>query len=249
MKKHCGKLVFIGIVALLLMTYGAGLNGIPATANQDPAKSSLNVSGQGKVSAKPDMAYVTAGVTTDAKTAKDALTENNQLMEKVINTIKAEGISDNDIQTSSYNLSPRYDYISQKNGGGRQVLLGYTATNEVRVTVRNINAVGKVLDSVVSAGANLSGGITFTLSEGKMEKAYAEALTAALKNAEGKAQTLAKGLGVIIGQPKEVSEGGSNPRSVYNEAFYDKAMAAAPQVPVSPGQMEISAAVSLRYEY
>lgn len=244
------KFMVLGIMALMLVAYSAAaaFNG-GATAAQDPTPNSLAVNGQGKVSIKPDMAYITAGVNTEAKTAREAQTENNQLMDKVINTLKGMGIAENDIKTISYNLSPRYDYIQLKNGSGKQQLAGYTVLNQVQVTVRDINAVGNTLDAVVTAGANVTGGINFTLSDNKMEKAYNDALNAALKNAEGKARVLATGLSVTLGKPKEVVEGGATPRPVYPLAMYDAAKTMAAEVPVAAGQMEVTASVNLRYEY
>lgn len=250
MGKWSSKLIVLGIITLMLAAYVAvaAFNG-GASAAQDPTPNSLAVNGQGKVSIKPDMAYITAGVNTEANTAREAQTENNQLMDKVISTLKSLGIAEKDIKTISYSLSPRYDYIQLKNGSGKQQLAGYTVLNQVQVTVRDINAVGKTLDAVVTAGANLSGGINFTLSDNKMEQAYNDALNAALKNAEGKARVLAAGLGVSLSKPKEVVEGGTAPRPVYNQPMYDAAKTMAAEVPVSAGQMEVSASVSLRYEY
>ena len=252
MKNISPKLMVTGIVMLMLLVFGAAaaFGGSGTAAAQDPAPSTVSVSGQGKVSIKPDMAYITTGVKTEAKTARDAQTQNNQLMAKVITALKGQGIPENDIKTISYNLSPKYDYIKLKNGGGKQELAGYTVFNQVRVTVRDVDAVGKTLDAVVTSGANLSGGVSFTLSDSKMEEAYADALTAALKNAEGKAQVLATGLGVSLGKPKEVIEGGAaRPPVLYEQRAYDMAKTEAASVPVSAGQMEVSSSLSLRYEY
>lgn len=250
MKKSLSKLAALSVALVLLLAYGAvvGFSGSTAGAGEETSKSGLTVNGQGKISAKPDMAYITVGVTSQAKTARDAQTDNNVKMAKVISTLKGMNIKEEDIRTVQYDLSPRYEYSSLKTGEQKQQLVGYTATNQVQVTVRDINQVGKALDSVVTAGANLSGGINFTLSEIKMEKAYADALSAALKNAKGKADVLAKGIGVTLGKPKEVSEGGMSIPPMYRQDFY-AAKEAASAVPVSAGQLEVSASVSLRYEY
>lgn len=252
MKTSYRNYVIIGIAMVLLLGYSlmnTNSNNL-AAADQEPAKNTITVSGQGKVELKPDMANVTVGVTTEAKTARATQTANNQRMAGIMSTLKSLGISENDIQTVNYNLSPQYDYINSKDGNGKQVLRGYVATNQVQVTVRDINSVGKVLDAIVDAGANLSGGVSFTLSDSRMEQGYADALAQALKNGRGKAEVLAKGLGVTIGKPKDVSEGGMSPRPVvYNQSFDAMKTAAVSQVPVSAGQLEVSASVSLSYEY
>lgn len=249
--QRMGKAVVLGVMLVVLLAYGAivGLSGGTAGAGEETSKSGLTVNGQGKVSAKPDMAYITVGVTSQAKTARDAQTDNNVKMAKVISTLKGMSIKEDDIRTIQYDLSPRYEYSSLKTGEQKQQLVGYTATNQVQVTVRDINQVGKALDSVVTAGANLSGGINFTLSDAKMEKAYADALTAALKSAKGKADVLAKGIGVTLGKPKEISEGGMSIPPMYRQDFYAAKEEAVGAVHVSAGQLEISASVSLRYEY
>jgi len=253
LSKMSSKFFITGIVVLLLMVFGvaAAFGGGSTASAQDPAPNSLTVSGQGKISIKPDMAYITTGVNTEAKTARDAQTQNNQSMDKVIAAIKSQGIAEKDIKTVNYSLSPRYDYVQMKDGSGKQVLAGYTVYNQVQVNVRDINAVGKTLDAVVTAGANMAGGISFTLSEANMEKANADALTAALKNAQGKAKVLATGLGVSLGKPKQVIEGGATPPPViYDQHSYATAKAeAALDVPVSTGQMEVNASISLVYEY
>lgn len=244
------KQVVFGMVVLLLLVFGvsASFGGGAANAVEAVTKGSLAVKGQGKVTAKPDMAFISVGVTTQNKTAVGAQSENNQKMESVMTTLKGLGLAEVDIRTTSYDLSPRYDYITSKTGEQKQQLNGYVATNQVQVTIRNINAVGKVLDAVVNSGANLAGGVAFTLSEAKSDAAYAQALGEALKNARSKADVLAKGLGISLGTPKEVTEGGGYVPPLYNQGYYGAKMAEA-AVPVAPGQMEISASVGLRYEY
>lgn len=252
MKIRFKKFAGLGVVLALLLAYGAVVGFSDNSAGAaDTSKSSLAVNGNGKVSAKPDMAYITVGVTSQAKTARDAQTDNNKKMSRVIAALKGLAIKDDDIRTVNYDLSPRYEYTHLKTGEQKQQLVGYTATNQVQVVVRDINTVGKALDVVVNAGANLSGGINFTLSEARMEKAYADALSAALKNARGKADVLAKGIGVTLGKPKEINEGGGiSIPPMYREFGYAKmADEASSQVPVAAGQLEVNASVSLRYEY
>ncbi len=253
MKNQFKTLTVTGVVLALLLAYAAvvGFSDNTAGAAVDTSKSSLSVNGQGKVNVKPDMAYITVGVTSQAKTARDAQIDNNKKMSRVIAALKGIAIKEDDIRTVNYDLSPRYEYSGLKTGEQKQQLVGYTATNRVQVLVRDINAVGKALDVVVTAGANLSGGINFTLSEARMDKAYADALMSALKNAKGKADVLAKGIGVTLDKPKEINEGGGvSIPPVYREFSYAKmADEAASQVPVAAGQLEVSASVGLRYEY
>ena len=249
MYKLNAKFIVMGLLAIFLLAYGFMTgNAKSAAAAEDVSRNSLSVSGQGKIFVKPDIAYVTIGVTTEAKSAKDAQSENSQNLAKVFSALKSAGISEIDIRTVNYDLSPRYDYINTKEVQ-KQVLKGYVVTNQVQVTVRNVDNVGKVLDGATNAGANLSGGVTFSLSEPKMDTAYTDALNKALKNGSGKAETLAKGLGVSIGKPKEVVENGASyPQPVYG-GIRNEAKAVEVSTPISTGQMEITATVSLKYEY
>lgn len=249
MQSRFRKMFLLLAALVLLLAYAAVGHGGVAGADQDPSKNGLAVNGTGKVSAKPDIAYITVGVTSTDKTARAAQDDNNKKMSGVIAALKGMGLKDDDIRTVSYDLSPRYEYTTSKVGEQKQQLVGYVATNQVQVTVREVNLVGKALDSVVSAGANLNGGIAFGLSEAKMEKAYADALTAAYRNAKSKADVLAKNIGVTLGKPKEVSEGGVSAPPVYRQDFYAEKSMAASEVPVAAGQLEVSASVGLRYEY
>ena len=243
------KFIVVGLLATFLLAYGFMTGNVKnATAAENVSKNSLSVSGQGKTYVKPDIAYVTVGVTTEAKSAKVAQSENSQHLAKVFSALKSAGINEIDIRTVNYDLSPRYDYINSKEVQ-KQVLKGYVANNQIQVTVRNVDNVGKILDASTNAGANLSGGVSFSLSELKMESAYTDALNKALKNGSGKAETLAKGLGVSIGKPKEVVENGASyPQPLYG-GIRNEAKAVEISTPISTGQMEITATVSLKYEY
>ncbi len=251
MKRYDKKIVSGGLIAALLLTgiMISSFKDSAAVAEGGEAKGRLSVTGQGKVSTKPDMAYVMVGVTTESKTAKDAQGENGERMEKVMSALKREGIREDDIRTVNYNLSPKYRYIPLKDGGSKEELTGYVSTHQVQVTVRDVNAVGKVLDSTVSVGANLSGSVMFTLSQPKMDQARADTLSIALENAESKAGVLAKGLGITLGKPKEVSENNSSPLPVYADGYGEMKMRAAAPVQVSAGLMEVTAQVSVCYEY
>lgn len=249
MYKLSAKVITVGIIMALILAYGLmNSNAENAVAAEDLTKNSLSVTGHGKTLVKPDLAYVNVGVTTEAKLAKDAQANNGLQMTNVLSALKSAGINEDDIRTIQFDLFPKYDSITTRENQ-KQVLVGYIVTNQVRVTVRNVDNVGKVLDAATNAGANLSGGVMFTLSDAKMESAYADALNNALKNGSGKAETLAKGLGVSIGKPKEVVEGGALfPQPLYNVRDAMRNMAES-STPIAAGPLEITATVSLKYEY
>jgi len=206
----------------------------------------LTVSGTDKVALKPDVAYINVGVETMMKDAKAAQQENAKTMEKIINKLKAMGIEEKDIQTSNYQVFPQYNYINN-----RSVLEGYRVTNTVKVTVRDVEKVGDVLSNVHEEGANYSYGIYFGLQD--REAAYREALKKAIDQAKGRAEIIAQQAGVKLKDTVAIYEGSAPPelyqyqRDYVEEERLIKADDAAWTVPISEGEIEVSATVTLVY--
>jgi uncharacterized protein YggE len=196
------------------------------------------VSGSGNVQVKPDQAYVSAGVQTRGRTAQEAQTENNQSMQSVINAIKALGIPATNIQTDGVSLSPQYD--------NQQNLTGYVATNNVEVRVDQIDQAGAVLDAAVQAGANQAGNIRFTLKDDTASRNQALALAA--KDARSKADALAAALNLQITGVDAVSEQSVSVPLLVQPRSSFAANPAAP-VPVEPGQLTVSAQVTIQFSY
>ena len=246
----------IAAVSLIVFVLAAAVvfYGMPGKALADngvstqTSKRILNVTGEGKVNATPDIAYVNLGVTTEHKDAAVALSNNTAAMDKIISAIKAAGVAAEDMQTTGYSIYPKYNYIRET---GESEIVGYTVNNSVRVTIRDISKVGKILDTASKNGANNSGGITFGLSD--YDKYYNEALKKAVQSAKKKAEVLASAVGVSIGTPVNISEGANyNPGYItvrYAEKeMLDGGLAQAP-VPIQAGTFEVVANVSLVYEY
>lgn len=203
----------------------------------------LTASGIGKVTLKPDMAYINVGVETLAKDANAAQQENAKAMEKVINKLKAMGIDEKDIQTSSYQVYPQYNYVDNKS-----VLEGYRVTNTVKVTVRNVEKVGSILSGVHEEGANYSCGVYFGLRD--QETAYREALKKAIDQAKGRAEVMAQHAGVKLKGITAIYEG-SAPAEIYRGGLglesMEKAADTAWTVPIVEGEIEVNATVTLVY--
>ncbi len=199
----------------------------------------IAVSGTGRIQARPDEAIVQAGVSTRAQTAQEAQAENNQQMQNVLNAIKALGIPDKDIQTTGVSLFP---VITEGN-----TVNGYNATNNVRVTVENIDQAGAVLDAAVKAGANTASGISFTFKDETSLRN--KALAAAAADARSKADALAAALGLQISGVQSVTESQVSipvPLAVPRAAA---APAAAPSVPIEPGQQTVTAEITIVFSY
>ncbi len=234
------------VVLLLVAALLAPFNFSSAAADdKQETKRTINVSGRATIKAEPDIAYVTLGTVTENKDAKKAQQENAKIMDAVIAALKNAGISEKDIKTQGYNISPKYSY--DKNTGISNIV-GYTVSNSIQVTVRDIKNVGMVIDIAADKGANESSSITFGLSD--YDKVYNQALKAAVENAKSKAATIADTLGIKLTVPVNVTE-----NSGYSIPTYSRSISAADMAeqsvttPISPGTLEVTASVSMIYEY
>ncbi|NND69598.1 MAG: SIMPL domain-containing protein, partial [Halioglobus sp.] len=134
-----------------------------AAADGDPG-SRILVTGQGSAQLKPDMAVLNLTVTREGKTARAALDANSAAMAEVLAAMKKAGIEERDLQTSNFNIQPRYAQSPRQAGGERPPprIVAYTVRNSLSVRVREIGRVGEVLDTSVTLGVNEGGNILFT---------------------------------------------------------------------------------------
>ncbi len=245
-KKTKATTYLLGIIVLALVLYSAGgIISTKAIAAQETEKNIIAVNGTGIMKVKPDTAYITVGVETKNTVAKEAQRENAGIMDMITKELKSLGIKEDDIKTVAYNLYPmeRYDDKTKKS-----YIYEYRANNMVEVTIRDIESTGSVIDGVSSVGSNKISSIRFGVED--TEEYYNQALNLAVKNASKKAGALASGLGVTIKgalNVQEVSGGGSIVfRDNLSSLNAVKEMAA---TPISTGEMEISATVSVQYKY
>lgn len=197
-----------------------------------------------QVEAEPDLVNISAGVTTDAPTAVEALRLNSVEMRKVIDRLKALGVAERDIQTTGINLNARYDYDQRQQ---RQIFRGYQASNRVSVTLRDIDETGKVLDALVVAGATDLSGPSFSLDDDTSAKAQARA--SAMTKGRAQALEYARMAGYSDIRLLEVNEtitGNNGPMPQMRAvATVDVAEQSAP---VQPGLIETSVNITVKYE-
>lgn len=206
------------------------------------AQRTISVSGEGEVSAVPDMAVITVGAQAEADTAAEALAATSAAVAAALEVLDAAGVEGRDIQTSGVSLSPRMVW-PDRNGSEPPRIEGYVASNQLTVRVRDLASLGVVLDAVVSSGANTLGGVTFTLSE--PNAARDEARRAAVADARTRAALYAEAAGVVLGGVREIAEEGLSqpmPRMMAEAAMSDAA------VPVAPGEVTISARVRMVFD-
>lgn len=202
------------------------------------------VSGSGQASGRPDNAIVTLGVQTDAETAAQALAQNNQQMQSVIQTVQQAGVAPDDIQTQAVQLVPRQSTEqppAPSGQGGQTSIVGYTATNNVQVRVRALDQLGQLLDSVVRAGANQVQGIGFVISDPSRLREQAQ--QAAWQDAREQAARLASLAGASLGQVLSITQTGSPPIP-----YPAVAAAANAAVPIAPGTQEVQVTIQVTWE-
>ena len=195
------------------------------------------------VEAAPDIATVSAGVTTQAKTAVEAMRANAQAMTSVVARIKQLGVAERDIQTSGISLGAMYDYNQQTQ---RQVFRGYQASNRVSVKLRDIQRTGEVLDALVAAGATDLGGPDWSIDDDT--GARAQARSAAVERARAQALEYARLTGYSGLRLLEINETMMPARPMPMMRQMAVAEAADASTPVQPGMVEASVMVTVKYE-
>jgi uncharacterized protein YggE len=235
-------LVFAVLVFALVL--GACAPAGPTTINQAAPENvrTLNVNGLGQVYLTPDIAYIYIGVHTEGATASEAVESNKGQTNSVIDALKAAGIDEKDIRTTNFSIWPSQQYSPDGTITGTV----YMVDNSVYVTVRDLNGLGDLLDSAITAGANSINSIQFDVADKK--EAVKEARAKAMEDAKLQAQELADVAGVELGNIQAVN--------FYDNSLYPMAegkgggggvMAADASVPIQPGQLTISVNVSLTY--
>ncbi|NVK34961.1 MAG: SIMPL domain-containing protein [Rhodobacteraceae bacterium] len=205
----------------------------------------ITITGQGTVTAAPDMGVVTTSVVTPAKTAPEALQQNTAAMNAIIDQIKTAGIEAKDIQTSGFSIQPTYERI--KNGDQYSSKInGYEVRNGVTIRVRDLEKLGPVITAVVESGSNEVGGISFQISDADEKRN--EARKMAVADAKAKAELYAEALGFQLGRVRTITEGGAQGPRPYAKAAMGMVMAEAAPMPVEAGEQSISSTVSIVWE-
>jgi uncharacterized protein len=227
--------VVLGAIVALTLPSLAQDTGSPAPTNTNRT---VTVSGTATIKAKPDEAVVSLGVQTQANTAQTALADNAVKMTALIASLTDKGIAKDDIATSYVSIYPMY-------GNNGMDITGYQVVNQVDVTLRDISKVGAVIDDAVKAGANLSNGITFKLSD--ENQGVNQALADAVANARSKAESLAGAGDAQLGQVVTIQEGSP---AYAPPIYYGRDMAAsagAASTPIQPPTLETQVSVTVTW--
>jgi uncharacterized protein len=200
----------------------------------------IMVNGSGQVTMTPDLAYVYIGVQSQSENVAEALNQNSTNAQEISAALQELGIASEDIQTSSFNIYPQQQYSPQ----GEITGTIFVVNNTVYVTVRDLQILGRLLDTVVRSGANSINGISFDVQD--KSQAISEARRLAVESARSQAAEMAQAAGVSLGALENMSVYTSGPVQPMYEARGSFAADAA-QVPISAGQLVIRVEVSATY--
>jgi uncharacterized protein YggE len=213
---------------------------LSAAAAEEPR--SVQVNGEGVVKVEPDQVKLQFGIESNDRVLVKAKDDNTARTKKLLDTLKALGVASKDIQTGFVQINPRYEYANN-----RQVLVGYTAMKQLSVTLKDLQNYGKVLNGVIEAGADHVNGVQFESS--KADELKDEARKRAVADAKRKAQLLAGELNQKVGVPLSIQESEAPVyQPVFRGAMAMKAMDASPEDTLSPGEITVRSAVTVRFQ-
>jgi uncharacterized protein YggE len=244
------------IMSVVGVTGCTGDEGVVLGSTDGEIKLSLNsqqegiwVSGTGKVYAEPDIAVLRLGVEVQRETVAQAQSEATEAMDRVIESLKGQGVDEKDIQTQYFNIQKvsRWDKVYEE-GGEQEIIIGYRVTNIVSARIRDVEKAGEVIDAVAAAGGDLTriDSINFEIDD--PTPYYEQAREQAIDYARAKAEQMAEVAGINLGKATYLTENTYYASSNY----YGRDMAVyepAPVVPasISPGEMEITTTVQIAF--
>jgi uncharacterized protein len=213
---------------------------VHAQQPQSPPEGRIFVIGTGSVHAAPDYARITSGVTTRAKTVKEANDANSKLMGTITAALVDSGIAQADIQTSRFSIQPVY---APPQPNVEPKLSGYSVSNQVEVVIRQISKIGDILDRLVGAGATDIGNIAFLNSD--PSKLLDQARESAVADARHKAELYARASGVTLGRVVSITEETVEGAPI---AMARASARAASAVPIASGENTLEARITVGYE-
>lgn len=242
MNNNYKPLIWVGTVVLALLAIFL-LAETKLVMNTSATTNTVSFTGEGKISAKPDIAVISASIVTQNADSKTAQNDNSARSSKVTDFLKKQDIADKDIKTSGYNIYPQQKYPPY---GGQPTITGYQVTQSFEIKVRDLGKIGTILDGLVTAGANQvnNTGLQIENPEALKDQARQEAIA----DAKQKADTLKKQVGISLGKIVNFSENtGGYPRPMMYESKADYGMGGGgPDVPV--GENEINVSVTITYQ-
>jgi len=232
-------LILSAVVAVLML---AGCTTKVVTTDGTTPLNTVTAQGEGTSPAAPDMARMSFGVTIQNADAEAALNGASEVASAITEALKKAGVKAEDIQTANVSLYPQQEWRD----GQAPVILGYQASVTVSTKVRDLTSLGDVITAASGAGATDIGGPTFTLEDDV--EARDAAIAGAVEDARMRAEAMAKAAGKTVGEVIAISETNINVPTIYYGESLSVADTAAESVPIEPGQLDITADVTVVFE-
>lgn len=219
---------------------------INQVSNTATTTNTVSFSGEGKVTAKPDIAVISASIVTQAVDSKTAQDSNSTKSNAVSAFLKKQGVEDKDIKTSGYNVTPQYNYPPY---GGQSTVTGYQVSQSYEIKVRDLTKISAILSGLVTAGANQVNNLGLQIENPDAVQAQARQL--AIDNAKKKATELKKQVGISLGKIVNFVEGSNGyPIPMYQDAkVVSGGMGGGGPTPViSTGENDVVVDVTITYQ-
>jgi len=201
----------------------------------------IEVSGSASVSVPADQAQVAFAMETQARTAAEAASANADAMDRVLAALRSGGLPGLELETFGYSVQPQYSTDQQR----VRTVVGYTTLNNVRATITDVDAVGRLLDIALGAGANRVANIAFSASD--TDAARAEAMAQAVRSARAEGEVIAGALGYRLGAPLEVRGGADRPYPIVMPMAEAAMRVQAAPTPIEAGDQTVNANVTIRF--
>ena len=238
-------------VAVALLALTMSVSEYKSWKHVNGQMATITVSGEGEVTAAPDIATVTFTVRETAKTVPEAQKAVEAKVKTALASMKALGVAEKDTKTISYTVNPKYETqmiycITVPCPQGKTTIVGYDVANTIQVKVRKVEVAGDVLGAIGKANITEISGPEFTVDD--MDKVQADAKEKAIANAKEKAEATAKSLGVSLGTISQFNDdGGYQPTFYRAEAMMSKAGAGMDSVSIPSGESVIKSRVTITY--
>ncbi|MDL2217106.1 SIMPL domain-containing protein [Christensenellaceae bacterium OttesenSCG-928-M15] len=209
----------------------------------------IKMTGNGKVEAKPDIATVQLSVQVSADTSEEAQQFNNELMDEVLKAMRSKGVTNENISTQEVTILPNQDSTKTP-----PEIKGYTATNTIKIQIKNVQRTSEIIDAASQAGATVVFPLEYQLNEESEQNAYREALKKAINDANTKAELTAEEAGVDLEGPGVIIEefdAAANPTKLLVYEGYEPVVSSEEEdgthAPLQAGELVVAAKVTVEY--
>jgi len=243
MKKKGLLAIGLALIVSMVGLYGCASES-PVSAVLSSQQEGIWVTGQGEVTATPDIVTLRVGIEAQEASVAEAQARGTEAMNRVMDALKDQGVTEKDIQTQYFSIYrvTRWDREKEE-----EIVVGYRVSNMVTAKIRDVEKAVTVVDAVAQAGGDLTRINSVAFSIDDPSPYYEEAREKAIAEAEAKAKQLARLAGVSLGKPTYISEGIQTPPPVTRVMAESAPAPAAAPTPISPGEMEITLTVQVAY--